>query len=131
MVKEYFNGKEPLQTINPDEVVAYGAIFSSSSKIIINDNILTKSIGINIGKGKISNLIPVGSKIPEKKPLSFKKNFSLVADKKQVINIYEGNSENPKDNKILGTLEIDNKELKDKSIIGIVMTLHPNLKIRV
>ena len=25
MVKNYFNGKEPLQNVNPDEVVAYGA----------------------------------------------------------------------------------------------------------
>ena len=131
MVEKYFNGKKPLQTINPDEVVAYGAILTSSSKLIINDNILTKSIGINVGTGKISALIPVGAKIPDKKAVSFKKNFSLLADKKQVINIYEGNSENPKDNEILGKLEIDNKELKNKVIIGIVMTLYPNLKIRV
>ena len=25
MVKEYFNGKEPLKSLNPDEAVAYGA----------------------------------------------------------------------------------------------------------
>ena len=25
MVKDYFNGKEPLKSLNPDEAVAYGA----------------------------------------------------------------------------------------------------------
>jgi len=25
MVKEYFNGKEPLKTVNPDEIIAPGA----------------------------------------------------------------------------------------------------------
>ena len=43
MVKNYFNGKEPLQNINPDEIVAYGAIMSNYSKININD-ITTKAI---------------------------------------------------------------------------------------
>ena len=47
MVKNYFNGKEPLQNINPDEIVVYGAIMSNYSKININD-ITTKAIGIQI-----------------------------------------------------------------------------------
>jgi molecular chaperone DnaK (HSP70) len=25
LIKEYFNGKEPLKSLNPDEAVAYGA----------------------------------------------------------------------------------------------------------
>ena len=47
MVKNYFNGKEQLQNINPDEIVVYGAIMSNYSKININD-ITIKAIGIQI-----------------------------------------------------------------------------------
>ena len=47
MVKDYFNGKELLENINPDEFVAYGAIISNYSKININD-ITIKAIGIQI-----------------------------------------------------------------------------------
>ena len=37
MVQEYFDGKEPLQTINPDEIVAQGTIFANNRKLeIIN-----------------------------------------------------------------------------------------------
>ena len=43
MVKDYFNGKEPLENINPDEIVAYDVIMSNYSKININD-ITTKAI---------------------------------------------------------------------------------------
>ena len=115
MVQDYFN-KQPLQNINADEVVAHGAVLSISSDIIINDNILNKSIGINTGKGKIIPIIPVGSKIPINKPISFKKSFNLEVVRKQIINIYEGNSENPNDNDLLGKLEIEIEQIKKKLI---------------
>ena len=115
MVEKYFN-KKPLQNINPDEVVAHGAVLSTSSNLIINDNVLNKSIAINVGIGKTTPIIPVGAKIPESKPITFKKAFSLEVVKKQVINIYEGNNENPKDNDFLGKLEINIENLKKKLI---------------
>ena len=49
MVKEYFNGKEPLKTVNPDEIIAHGAArFPYLKDIKIND-ILTNGIGISVG----------------------------------------------------------------------------------
>ena len=130
MVHDYFN-KLPLQNINADEVVAHGAVLSISSDIIINDNILNKSIGINAGKGKIIPIIPVGSKIPINKPISFKKSFNLEVVRKQIINIYEGNSGNPNDNDLLGKLEIEIEQTKKKINIVIEMILDSDLNIRV
>ena len=130
MVEKYFN-KKPLQNINPDEVVAHGAVLSTSSNLIINDNVLNKSIAINVGIGKTTPIIPVGAKIPETKPMSFKKIFSVEVIKKQVINIYEGNSENIKDNDILGKFEIDIENLKKKINIEINMILYSTSTIKI
>jgi molecular chaperone DnaK (HSP70) len=30
LIKEYFNGKEPLKSLNPDEAVAYGAAIQAA-----------------------------------------------------------------------------------------------------
>ena len=49
MVQKYFNGKQPLQDINPDEVVANGAILAAYLDLRIHD-ITSKAIGISIGK---------------------------------------------------------------------------------
>jgi len=49
MVKEYFNGKEHLKTVNPDEIIAHGAaLFPYLKDIKIND-ILTNAIRISVG----------------------------------------------------------------------------------
>ncbi len=38
MIKEYFNGKEPLKTINPDEVVAYGTTLVAHIETLNENN---------------------------------------------------------------------------------------------
>ena len=63
MVKDYFNGKEPLENINPDEIVAYDVIMSNYSKININD-ITTKAIGIQISNNMFDIIIPAGTVLP-------------------------------------------------------------------
>ena len=59
MVEKYF-GKKPLQNINVDEVVAYGAtLFSNQNNLIIND-ITFNNIGIAV-RGKLNVIIPKGT----------------------------------------------------------------------
>ena len=51
MVQKYFNGKEPLQNINPDEVVAYGAALVPYLDLKIQD-IISKPIELELIKEK-------------------------------------------------------------------------------
>ena len=104
MVKDYFNGKQPLQDINPDEIVANGAILAINSNLKIHD-IISKSIGISIGKGKMNIIVRAGNEIPlpNEKVLAYSKGYSLKSNNKnkiQIINIYEGYNENASDNKL-------------------------------
>ena len=82
MVKDYFNGKEPLQNINPDEIVAYGAIMSNYSKININD-ITTKAIGIQISNNMFDIIIPAGTVLPLRNQylLKFSKYYMIRRNK--------------------------------------------------
>ena len=102
MVKDYFNGKEPLQNINPDEIVAYGAIMSNYSKININD-ITTKAIGIQISNNMFDIIIPAGTVLPLRNQnlLKFSKYYMIRRNNstnKIFINIYEGNDEKIENN---------------------------------
>ncbi len=93
MVKNYF-GKEPLQNVNVDEVVAIGETLAPKLDIKIHDLII-KSIGIEIGNGKLSPIFQVGSVLAVKKEaLKYSKTFAVGGKNplnKQVIKIYEGN----------------------------------------
>lgn len=74
LVKDFFNGKEPNQGINPDEAVAYGAAVQGgvicggeqAEDIVIIDA-TPLSLGIETVGGVMSNIIPRGSFIPTKK----------------------------------------------------------------
>ena len=82
MVKEYFNGKEPLKSLNPDEAVAYGAAVQaavlgkdpsqkpSNADIILLD-VCPLSLGIETSGTNMTVLIPRNSKIPAMKKETF------------------------------------------------------------
>ena len=108
MVKNYFNGKEPLQNINPDEIVAYGAIMSNYSKKNIND-ITTKAIGIQISNNMFDIITPAGTVLPLRNQnlLKFSKYYMIRRNNstnKIFINIYEGNDEEIENNFFLERL---------------------------
>ena len=133
MVKNYFK-KEPLQNVNVEEVVAVGATLTPTLDLKIHD-IITKSIGIEIGNGNMAPIFEVGTVLPFKKnPLKISQNF-VVGGKNpnnlQVIKIYEGNDPIAKNNLLLGkfTLEID-KNQKEKNIT-ILMELDHNSILKV
>ena len=135
MVKDYFNGKQPLQDINPDEIFAYGAILAINSNLKIHD-IISKSIGISIGKGKMDIIVRAGTEIPlpNEKVLAYYKEYSLKRNNKnkmQIINIYEGYNENASDNKLLGKFSIQLGRNNEEKKIKISMSIDHNSILKV
>ena len=129
MVKNYFN-KQPLQNINPDEVVAYGAALVPYLDLKIKD-IITKPIGIRINNGKMCNIIPINTVLPIKggKKLIFSREFTLqnsIGSNIQNIRIYEGENKNASDNHFLGKFVINIKENEKKKVIKFAMSIDYN-----
>ena len=130
MVKNYFNGKEPLQNVNPDEVVAQGAALVPYLDLKIKD-IITKPIGIRINKGKMCKIIPIGTPLPLKgaKILNFNREFTLSKNSdsnNQIISIYEGENEKALENHFLGKFVVTLKENEKNKVIRITMNIDYN-----
>lgn len=114
LLKDFFNGKEPNRSINPDEAVAYGAavqaaILSGDQSEQIGTCVLLDvaplSLGIETAGGVMTVLIPRNTTIPTKKSQV----FTTYADNQPgvCIQVYEGERQMTRDNNLLGRFNLD------------------------
>ena len=115
LVKDFFDGKEPNNKVDPDEASVYGAAIQAG--VLMNDDgsqgliaieFYPLTLGIETLGGVMTPIIPRGTWIPTRKSLVFstsKDNQDTV-----LIQVYEGERSMTKDNRLVGKFTLSGIE---------------------
>jgi len=132
MIRDFFNGKEPNCTLDPEEVVVTGAAVQAAilntlepyneilERCLVVD-IIPRTIGMEIADGIMRKIFPKFTNFPCKKELSFT-TYSDSAVNPRIL-IYEGEELMAKDNKLLGKYELRGFIPAPRGIPEIIVTI--------
>ncbi len=118
-------GKEPNQSVNPDEVVAVGAaiqagVLAGEVKDILLLDVTPLSLGVETLGGVMTKIIPRNTTIPTKKS----ETFSTAVDGQSNVEIHvlQGEREMANDNKDLGVFRLDGIPAAPRGVPQIEVT---------
>jgi molecular chaperone DnaK len=110
MVRRLTGGKEPNQTVNPDEVVAIGAaiqagVLAGEVKDVLLLDVTPLSMGVETLGGVMTKLIERNTTIPVRKS----ETFSTAEDNQPAVDIHvlQGERELARDNRTLGNFRLE------------------------
>src|SRR5467141_3355711 len=110
LVKRLTGGKEPNQSVNPDEVVAIGAaiqagVLTGDVKDVLLLDVTPLSLGVETLGGVMTKLIERNSTIPTRKT----EIFSTAEDNQSAVDIHvlQGERELARDNRTLGQFRLE------------------------
>ena len=129
MITEYFQ-KQPIEHINPDEIVALGAAIQSGiiqrkmSDLILLLDVTPLSLGIETENKGYTKIIEKNTTIPTKKTMS----FTTVDDNQRRVKIHvlQGESENSEENVSLAVFNLVGIGLAPAGIPQIDVTFEIN-----